>query len=79
MSEGGILTLFGVCLGVVVTSSGAVWYKLGQLQKSVKSACPFGGCPLFKGTFQDTVSMVTRMHKQGAWTQEQMEKESSQG
>jgi hypothetical protein len=77
MSESGILSLFGICLGVIVTSSGAIWYKLGQLQKAVKTACPFGGCPLFKGTLEDTVNMVEQMRKQGIWTQEQMNKGSN--
>lgn len=75
MSESAILTLFGIVLGVTIAAWGTIWFKLGFLAKAVKYSCPFGGCPLFKGTVEDTVSMVERMRAQGVWTDQQMNKE----
>jgi len=40
-----VIALFSILVG----SHGAMWYKLGELNKTiVKASCPFGKCPIFE-------------------------------
>ena len=43
-----VVTLFIALLGISVTGNGLLWYKMGKLERAIKSVCPFGQCPLFK-------------------------------
>ncbi len=48
MESAWILGIGATTLIAIITQSGLLWYKLGKLENSVKKACPFGQCPIFK-------------------------------
>lgn len=51
MPEAWILTLFGILLTANLAQTGVIISlsrKVGQLEKAVKNACPWGSCPSFE-------------------------------
>jgi hypothetical protein len=42
-----MLVLIPVFIGII-GSQAAIWFKLGSLERAVKTTCPFGKCPVFE-------------------------------